>query len=1015
MDFQAKRTRGGGNGKGRRAEKHSSPHQPCLPNSSNGTGGSKQMHAPKSNDHGSPARELPVTNDGLQIPSQQLGLKKNYSRDGVVSLSNDGSASSQQSEKVGQGQGNTFLHTNGHDHAPLQAPNAPTFPNTESSALELKNPLEPSHLPLPQQSVGQPLPKEEGRVPMRRPDYGGSSGICSIELLANHFLVKYNEKGVILHYIMDIQREKPTSTYETVKISKPGLLTIKNKLFKTEPEKFPPSMIAYDGERNLYSAIQLPVGEFRVEVHRQTYIIAIGFNKQLELGRLRDQPIPIEVLQGLNVIVREASISQRIAWGRSLFSKTINHAFDLGRGITALEGSKQTLKCTEQGLVLRLEHSVMPFLKPVPVLQFLEKNLGISFNENMQLNMHQKLEVERALWGLQVIVTHRRKQKFTVFGLTGLTAKNIAFKDDRSGKKVRLVEYYRVKHNVKIRFQGLPCLDLSKNQMNYVPMEFCELAEGQKYQKDGLRREEEKRLRYMALASPNKRKEMILRMIAAADGPCSGELAKNFDISVAKDMTQVIGRVLQHPDLRLRNSKGQSRKYRIPKEDCQWNLLKNKLLKGQKLDHWAIIDFSATPSHPKQERLHTSTFIHDLVRRCRDLGIQIQERPLFVQNSSMAALSNYEWLFEELCRAKQSPEGYQVQLLICTMADRHTGYRSLKLICETELGIMTQCCLTIHINNNQKRDHYFTNLALKINAKLGGTNVELFDVLPRMNNCPFMFIGADVNHPASWNTNSPSISAVVATLDYSQASRYAASVRAQSHRKERIMHLGDMCKELTEMYARLNGVKPEKIIYFRDGVSDGQFNMVLNEELPHLKAAIESDHYSPTITVVVAQKRHHTRLFPKDNEKPWNTTTGNVPPGTVVDTGIVDQSTFNFYLCSHYGSRGTSKPTHYYVLHDDHGFTSDELQRLIYNLCFTFARSTKPVSLVPPVYYADLMAYRGRLYYEGLSNLRSPASTISSTSPVSSPFSSLSSVPASFDHVILPKLHRNVEDKMVFL
>lgn len=473
-------------------------------------------------------------------------------------------------------------------------------------------------------------------------------------------------------------------------------------------------------------------------------------------------------------------------------------------------------------------------------------------------------------------------------------------------------------------------------------------------------------------------------------------------------MTQVRGRVLRHPDLRLGNSKGQSCKFKIQKEDCQWNLLKNKLLKGQKLDHWAIIDFSATPSHPKQQRLNTGAFIQDLVRRCRDLGIQIQERPLFVQNSSMAVLSNYKCLFEELSRAKQSPEGYQVQLLICTMADRHTGYGSLKLICETELGIMTQCCLTFHVNNNQKKGRYLANLALKINAKLGGTNVELFDVLPRMKNCPFMFIGADVNHPAGSNTNSPSISAVVATLDCSQASRYAASVRAQPHRVERIVHLGDMCKELVEMYSRSNGVKPEKIIYFRDGVSDGQFDMVLNEELQHLKAATESDHYSPTITVVVAQKRHHTRLFPRDDEKPWNTSTGNVPPGTVVDTGIVDQSTFNFYLCSHYGRLGTSKPTHYYVLHDDNGFTSDELQRLIYNLCFTFARCTRPVSLVTPVYYADLMAYRGRLYYEGMANLRSPASTTSSTS-------SSSSTPASFDHVILPKLHRNVQDKMVFL
>jgi hypothetical protein len=69
---------------------------------------------------------------------------------------------------------------------------------------------------------------------------------------------------------------------------------------------------------------------------------------------------------------------------------------------------------------------------------------------------------------------------------------------------------------------------------------------------------------------------------------------------------------------------------------------------------------------------------------------------------------------------------------------------------------------------------------------------------------------------------------------------------------------------------------------------------------------------------------------------------------------------------AHGGLQGTTRPTHYYVVHDEIGFKADELQGLTNAVSYMFARATKAVSLVSPAYYADLACERGRCYLHKL-------------------------------------------------
>uniref|UniRef100_J3M1E5 Protein argonaute 2 n=2 Tax=Oryza brachyantha TaxID=4533 RepID=J3M1E5_ORYBR len=840
---------------------------------------------------------------------------------------------------------------------------------------------------------------------MRRPDGGGSVSKAKVKLLVNHFIVNYRQASTIFHYDIDIKLDKSSPKASDMELSKADFLTVKDELFRDESFRRLSSTVAYDGKRNLFTCAELPDGFFRVKVRSRTYIVSVEFKKQLPLSQISELPVPREVLQGLDVIVREASRWRKIIIGQGFYSQS--RRVNLGDDVVALKGTQQTLKCTQKGLILCVDYSVMPFRKAGPVLDLVQ-NIATYIDHRTALDIQQLEKLKNKITGQRVTVNHRRtKQKYIVHGLTDKPASQITFVDSESGQTKRLIDYYSQQYDKVIKYPMLPCLDLSKSKdkQNYVPIELCELLEGQRYPKESLHRDFDKKLKQMALIPAPKRKQEILDLVNAEDGPCRGEIAQQFGISLDVQMMEVTGRILPPPSLKLSSSNGQPTNFNIDKPNCQWNLKSTKLAEGRVLQCWGIVDFSAIPRDEYECPLHREMFIDKIVSKCCELGIKMNRKPCFEHPSKMSVLSNPRELYEELNKAKQAAAEtkQKLQLLFCAMSEQHPGYKTLKLICETQLGIQTQCLLSTLANRTRGQDQYMANLALKINGKIGGINIQLSpDSLPRVSGAPYMFIGADVNHPSPGNVESPSIAAVVASVDHG-VSKYVPRIRAQPHRCEVIQHLGDMCQELIGVFEKKNRVKPQRIIYFRDGVSDGQFDMVLNEELADLEKAIRTEGYSPTITVIVAKKRHHTRLFPKDGREKHQTSEGNVLPGTVVDTGVVDPAAYDFYLCSHNGMIGTSRPTHYYSLMDQHGFASDDLQKLVYNLCFVFARCTKPVSLATPVYYADLAAYRGRLHYEGMMMSQPP------------PPSSESSSAGAFDFSNFPTLHEDLVDSMFFI
>ncbi|GMI93603.1 argonaute 2 [Hibiscus trionum] len=818
-------------------------------------------------------------------------------------------------------------------------------------------------------------------LPMKRPDNGGTNAIKKLSLLVNHFVVKFDPEKIIWHYDVDVKPMVTSSDRHPGKISKSNLYLIRKQMSTVDPEQFPFYMTVYDGEKSIFSVAELPTGEFRVQLFESSYLVTLKLVNELRLSQLNDYiggrvlSVPRDILQAMDLALKENP-------KRRMFSPTRSsrhQADDLGGGIIASRESKYSLKQTSQGLALCLDYSVMPFCKPLPVIEYLEKQI-YGFDVNKFGNFKEK--VEYALKGLEVYKAHlNTNRRHKIAGLTSNGARDISFSiEDR---QTSLVDYFKGKYGKDIKYQGIPCLELGKkNGTHVVPIEFCVVAEGQRYPKELLDRDATKKLKDLSLPSPIVRQNIICDMVKDADGPCGGQVVQNFGMEASTDMTRVEGRVLISPQLFAGAPRGKKMKINV-NEKCHWNLVGDRcLVEGIQIDRWAILDF--TSNGPYKQRLRPELFVPGLIARCNKLGIDMGE-PLHYQNARMNDLYSEDVLgkmLEYIQRQSYEKGKGRLQLLLCVMAEQHPGYGCLKFVSETKVGIMTQCCLSF--GANQAKDQYLANLALKINSKLGGHNVEIYEPLLRFKGeGDVMFIGADVNHPGK-NSTSPSIAAVVASMSWPAPNRYAARICPQDPGSEKIQDFSKMCLELVESYYKLNNLMPKKIVIFRDGVSESQFDMVLNKELADVKTAFQAMNYFPTITLIVAQKRHHTRFFPMYKQDGGSS--GNVPPGTVIDSTVVDPSGFHFHLFSQYGMIGTSKSTQYHVLWDEHGFTSDHIQQLLHSMCFTSARCTKSVSLIPPVKYADLTAYRGRLYQQVLDRQSQASSRSSSSSaPPSQP------------------------------
>ncbi|CAK9297677.1 unnamed protein product [Gordionus sp. m RMFG-2023] len=796
-----------------------------------------------------------------------------------------------------------------------------------------------------------------GLRPPKRIGYGKNGR--PIKLKANHIQLNISLNN-IYHYDIDITPNK---------ISKNINILIFEHLIKENKEFFKDNSAAYDRNKNFYTVKRLPLSDhdewtvksqFMLEDRKFEYKVKIKFATEVNLYQLKEfwegrmTDMPQDPVQAIDVAMKHMANLRHIVVGRSLFSPPTRGGPDLGEGCELWMGRFQSVRPTQWKMTLNVDLAATAFYIPLSMIDFI--NDFFKSRQNLtSLNNFQRIQLQKELKNLKVRVNHQGsiKRTYVIRDVTKVPATQLSFTMEKDGKKenITVANYFVKQYRQQLKFPNLPCLRVgSLEKQIYLPMEVCTLKEGQKKNNKLSDNMVANMIKYTAVPAPE-RQQKIMNMIKEANFNAD-PIMKAFGISVDDRLLEMDGRVIEPPSIcyvgRTSNTAT------IKPQKGVWDMRSGeKFVKGATINNWALMCFEP------QNRCGPpmlKTFFTELSNIAKEMGMTFNPSPIF--NSYVREQREAESLFNHVIRQSQT-NNTQLDLIVVILPGRSTLYGEIKRLGDVVFGVVTQCLQAKNVS--RPKQSLYVNLCLKLNAKSDGINdIIQFPFKVTLFKEPVIVFGADVTHPTPGDNKMPSISAVVASMDaYPQ--KYTAVVKAQGHRVEIIENLCEMITILFKRFYKSTGAKPRKIIFYRDGVSEGQFLQVLQYEVSAIQKAcsmLEKD-YQPLITFAVVQKRHHTRLFCA-NQRDECGKSGNIPPGTIVDKGIVHPRENDFFLCSHAGIQGTSRPTHYHVLWDDNNFSADDFQSLTYALCHTYVRCNRAVSIPAPTYYAHHVAFRAR-------------------------------------------------------
>jgi eukaryotic translation initiation factor 2C len=229
--------------------------------------------------------------------------------------------------------------------------------------------------------------------------------------------------------------------------------------------------------------------------------------------------------------------------------------------------------------------------------------------------------------------------------------------------------------------------------------------------------------------------------------------------------------------------------------DGSWNILDVKFHRGGTVSTWWVLVVRDGPesmiNDPNDSRL--TSLLKGFAKKCEQSGMKVLNPPRILAaqlknpNQDPTRSASIDVIRETFKKNLALDKGKKPSfiLVLLSRVDNFI-YPGIKRLGDVELGIHTvHMLLPKALKDARKQDQYFSNVALKLNTKLGGINHMLDpDSMKWLTSKKTMVVGMDVTHPGPTSVpGSPSIAAVVASVDDTFV-QFPASMRIQQGKEE---------------------------------------------------------------------------------------------------------------------------------------------------------------------------------------------------------------------------------------